>query len=269
MVTSREKKYTFQTFRLNYGEDAFQFGDLYVPEKAGPHPIVLLLHGGFWRTLYGLDELTGLAQDLASLGMAAWNIEYRRIGNPFGGWPGTLLDAAQATEYLTTIHTSYDLDLQRSIIIGHSAGGHLALWVAGRHRVSADSPLTSQPPRLPLRAAISLAGAVDLEHTWRLQSGGGATEAFIGGSPADYPERYANASPARLLPLGIPQILLHGTQDQLLPLEVSQVYASNAIAAGDEVTLIELPETDHFALIDPHSMAWAVAVQTIKKRLDT
>lgn len=268
MTISTEKESAFQTFRLTYGEDAFQFGDLFVPETAEPHPIVLLLHGGFWRVPYGLDELRGLAENLASLGIAAWNIEYRRVGNPHGGWPTTLLDVAQATDYLTTIRSSYALDLQRGVIVGHSAGGHLALWAAARHRLPSTSALAaSQPARLPLRAAISLAGTVDLEHTWHLQSGGGATAAFLGGSPADYPERYASASPARLLPLGVPQLLLHGTQDQLLPLEVSQAYASKAMAAGDEVQLLEIPGADHFALIDPHSTAWAVAVQEIKKRL--
>ncbi|MBO0792793.1 MAG: alpha/beta hydrolase [Ktedonobacteraceae bacterium] len=268
MNISTEKHDAFQVSRLNYGEQAFQVGDLFVPETGGLHPIVLLLHGGFWRAQYGFDQLIALSEHLASQGIAVWNIEYRRVGNANGGWPTTLLDVAQAVDYLPTIASSFALDLHRSVIVGHSAGGQLALWVAARHRLPATSQLAaSQPPRFPFRAVISLAGAGDLEQTWQLQSGGGATAEFLGGSPTEYPERYALASPARLLPLGVPQILLHGTQDQRLPLEVSQAYAAKAAAAGDEVQLLEIAGADHFALINPHSAAWAVAEREMKKRL--
>lgn len=268
MNRSTEKHYTFQVHRLKYGEQAFQVGDLFVPEADGSHPVILLLHGGWWRAQYGSDELIGLSEHLVRQGIAVWNIEYRRVGNANGGWPTTLLDVAQAVDYLPTLASSFAFDLHRSIIVGHSAGGQLALWVAARHRLPATSQLAaSQSARVSFRAVISLAGAVDLEQTWQLQLGGGATAEFLGGSPTEYPERYALASPARLLPLGVPQILLHGTQDQRVPLEVSQAYASKATSAGDAVRLFEIAGADHRALIDPHSVAWAVAEQEIKKRL--
>src|SRR6266705_1128791 len=160
-----------KAIRLAYGSEYLQFGDLYWPNRPGPHPTGILIYGGYWRARYGLDLMPGLAEDLATRGYAGWNIEYRRVGNPGGGWPGTMLDVALATDYLRRLAPTYALDLQRVVAIGHSAGGHLALWLAARPRIAHDSPLagssitpqgsnyaeiaTSTP--LPLAGAISLA----------------------------------------------------------------------------------------------------------------
>jgi acetyl esterase/lipase len=206
--------------------------------------------------------MAGLAEDLAARGLAAWNVEYRRVGEPDGGWPNTLLDVAQATDYLRTLAGRYQIDLQRVVPIGHSAGGHLALWLAGRHRLPATSLLHTETP-LALTAAISLAGAIDLEHVWQLNLGRGAASDFLGGSPSEQPERYAHASPAALLPLGIPPILVHGTADDNVPLIVSQQYMQKAQQAGDQVKLITLPGADHFALIDAQTPAWSATLQEL------
>src|ERR1700693_3897757 len=238
--------------RLAYGPAPLQFGDLYVPNIPGPHPIVILIHGGYWRARYGLELMNSLAEDLAKRGYAAWNIEYRRVGDSGGGWPGTFLDVALATDFLRKLAPSYTLDLQRVVPIGHSAGGHLALWLAARPRIPLfvnNSPLAgSQRPGdneetaapLVLAGAISLAGVVDLELAWRLHLSNDAVVGLLGGSFADVPERYAAASPAAMLPLGVPQVLIHGTNDDSVPLQVSQEYTKTARAVNDPVTYIEL-----------------------------
>ena len=263
--------------RLAYGPAPQQFGDLYVPIEPGLYPIVILIHGGYWRARYGLDLMNSLAEDLAKRGYAAWNIEYRRVGNPGGGWPGTFLDVALATDFLRKLAPSYKLDLQRVVPIGHSAGGHLALWLAARPRIPLfvnNSPLagsqqpgdneeTATPPMLA--GAISLAGVVDLEMAWRLHLSNGAVVGLLGGSFTDVPERYTAASPAAMLPLGVPQVLIHGTNDDSVPLQVSQAYTKAARAVNDPVTYIELEGVDHFDVIDPHSHAWAITMNELQK----
>jgi len=251
---------TYIVTRHIYGSDKFNFGDLYLPDTPGPHPIVPLLHGGFWRSAYDLTLMEKLAAYLARHGIAAWNIEYRRIGNRGGGWPGTLQDVAQALDYLRTIATPLNIDLLRVAPVGHSAGGHLALWLAGRSRLPRHSSLAITHTPLSISGAISLAGAVDLEHVWQLKLSKNAAGEFLGGSPTEVPERYAEASPAALLPLRVPQILIHGKKDGHVPLIVSQAYVRKAAKAGEIVKLIELPDTDHFAVIDPASKAWAITM---------
>lgn len=268
---------TVKPIRLAYGSDSLQFGDLYVPDEPGPHPVAILIHGGYWRARYGLDLMNALAEDLAKRGYAAWNIEYRRIGNPGGGWPGTFVDVALATDYLRTLAPSYSLDLQRTVPIGHSAGGHLAFWLAARPRVSIfapNSPIASlqlhgdnKAATFPLdvTGSISLAGVVDLEMAWRLHLSNDAVVELLGGGFNDVPERYAVASPAALLPLGVPQLLIHGTNDENVPIQVSKIYANAAKSLNDQVTYIELEGVDHFDVIDPHSHAWATTVKELKK----
>jgi acetyl esterase/lipase len=260
-----------KAIRLAYGPETLQFGDLYLPASSGPHPTIILIHGGYWRARYGLNLMTGLAEDLTARGFAAWNIEYRRVGNPGGGWPGTFLDVARATDYLHIIESTYDLDLERVVPIGHSAGGHLAFWVAARPRISAGDPLARTSineghahngPLIP-RGAISLAGVLDLMLAWRLHLSMDAVVDLLGGTPSDVPERYTSASPAALLPLGIPQVLIHGTEDVNVPLEVSQSYAEAAKTANDQVTLIVLPGVDHFDVINARSAAWSKTIEAL------
>src|SRR5579859_898210 len=244
--------------RLAYGEEELQFGELYVPEGAGPWAVMILIHGGFWRAPYGLALMTGLAEDLVKRGLAVWNIEYRRVGDAGGGWPGTLLDVAQAADHVRRLGEMYPLDLQRVVSVGHSAGGHLALWLAARAQLEARDTTP-----LKLVGVVSLAGAMDLEHVWSLKLGNGAAAELLGGSPKSVPERYEAASPARHLPLGLPQVLIHGTEDDRVPLIVSEAYREKASAAGDSVKLVVLDEADHFVLIDAASAVWERAVKEI------
>src|SRR5689334_8224558 len=168
-----------KAIRLAYGLGPLQSGELYVPSGPGPHPTVILIHGGYWRARYKLGLMDGLAQDLARRGIAAWNIEYRRVGDPGGGWPGTFLDVASATDYLRVSVSTYVLDLKRYVRVGHSAGGNLALWLAARPRIKEHAlqkamtlsangmnEITHTP--FELAEAIGLAGVVDLEMAWPL-----------------------------------------------------------------------------------------------------
>jgi acetyl esterase/lipase len=276
---SQKQHTSFTSPRLAYGPEPLQFGELYIPGTHGLHPIVILIHGGYWRARYGLDLMTRLAEDLASRNIAAWNIEYRRVGDVGGGWPGTFLDVARAADYLHVLASNYSLDLNRVVPIGHSAGGHLALWLAARPRIVKDSAVAGPAMfseasgdkgvdiPLPLAGVISLAGVVDLHLAWQLHLSNDAVVELLGGSPQEVPERYAAASPAATLPLRVRQVLLHGTEDVNVPLQVSQAYAAAAKAVNDPVTLVELPGVEHFAVIDPSSDAWDRAIEELQKIL--
>src|SRR2546421_1676955 len=156
--------------RIAYGPEYLQFGELYLPNHAEPYPVVILIHGGYWRARYDLTLMHGLGEDLAKRGIAAWNIEYRRIGDPGGGWPGTLLDVARAADFVHTLAPTYALDLKRVVAMGHSAGGHLALWLAARPRAQKSDDASEGKDNKPLAimGVIRLAGVGDLEMGWRM-----------------------------------------------------------------------------------------------------
>ena len=241
--------------RHSYGRAAPQFGELSLPAGEGPHPVILAVHGGFWSSAFDLTHLRSFCAALADSGWAVWSVEYRRVGDAGGGWPNTLLDVADAADYLRTLAPAHRLDSDHVVSVGHSAGGHLALWLAGRHGLPPGHPL-HRPDPLPLRGAVSLAGVCDLRRGHQLGLGGGAVARLLGGGPRAVPDRYAGASPAELLPLGTPQVLVHGTADRVVPVEISRAYRDLAVEKGDAVELLELAGAGHFALIDPNSSAW-------------
>ena len=240
--------------RLAYGDDPAQFGDLRLPAGSGPHPCIVAIHGGFWRARYDLEHLGHLCQALTAVGLATWSIEYRRVGNLGGGWPGTFRDVVAGTAHLFAIAGQHRIDPGAVVVLGHSAGGHLALWLAGLGAVPAASPIAADP--LPFRGAVALAGVLDLHRAWELGLSNQAVAELLGGTPAEVPDRYAAASPAALLPLGVPHLLIHGADDDIVPPEISACFHATARALGDRSMLLELPGADHFAVIDPTTTAW-------------
>jgi acetyl esterase/lipase len=239
-----------------YGPDRSQRADLHLPAGNGPHPVMVLIHGGSWTARYGRIVMRGLAADLVRRGWAAWNIEYRRLGNG-GGWPATFADVAAAIDYLPQLDALLDLD--RVSVLGHSAGGHLALWAAGREQLPADAPgFLDGEPRVRIEQAISQAGVCDLAGAYRRWHGG-AAQALMGGSPEAFPERYAAGDPICLLPLRMPALLVHGMLDETVSVELSRNYERAARAAGGDVELVEIPGAAgrHRAHINPRGEAWA------------
>jgi acetyl esterase/lipase len=247
------------TRTLRYGGHPDQFLELTLPEGSGPAPVVVVLHGGFWRAAYGIELARPLAADLAAAGWAAVAVEYRRVGTG-GGWPGTLEDVAAALDALAG---EDGLDLADVTVVGHSAGGHLAAWAAGRARLPEGAP--GSGPRVRVGAAVLQAGVLDLVRAAEQSLGRRATQEFLGGGPAEVPDRYAAADPVRLLPTGADVLCVHGTGDDVVPPEQSERYAAAARAAGDRVQVRTVPG-DHRVPIDPAGEAWAVVRDWLRER---
>jgi acetyl esterase/lipase len=238
-----------------YGEDVEQFGELRVPDVVDrPAPVCVLLHGGGWRERWERDLMDGLAVDLTDHGYATWNLEYRRVGPSGGGWPATFEDVAAGVDHVAKLADRYPLDPGRVLLIGHSAGAHLALWAAGRARFAPGTP-GAGPTVLPA-LAVSLAGVQDLETTAARGTDEMSTIALMGGMPDQHPEAYSLASPLALLPLGIPQLVVWGTDDRPDLVDENRRYCPAAAAAGDEIYPLELPGGDHFTVIDPATLSW-------------
>lgn len=230
--------------RFPYGQDANQFVDVRVPAGDGPHPVVFFIHGGYWRAKYDLTYAGHLCDALKKAGIATWNVEYRRVGNPGGGWPGTFEDIRSAYRALRLNASDLiaQFDLKRLCVAGHSAGGHLALCLA-----AFESSVTR---------VLSLAGVVDLRRAWELHLSNDAAAAFLGGSPTQVPDHYREASPAERPILQATQKLIHGTADDSVPYEISQNYAAKKKKAGEHVELITLAGVGHFEIVDPGSSVW-------------
>jgi acetyl esterase/lipase len=246
-------------YRIFYGKDENQFGDLRVPSGAGPHPVVILIHGGCWKADYAtLRDLAPMADALKTAGIVTWNIEYRRLSQSGSGWPGTYLDVSKSVDYLRSIAGDKKLDLTRVIVVGHSAGGHLAMWVAARPRLPSASVLYVKDP-VPIRGVIDLAGTGDMEAFIQFEQRGcqgAVVEEMLGGKPTDVAERYAQASAINMLPLGIPQVLIWGRNDDVAPIWLGERYTLAAKQAGDPVRLVSIPDVGHFEIASPLATTW-------------
>ena len=258
--------------RIPYGPDALQFGELWLPRGRGRHPVIVLIHGGCWRAdLPGTELMDYMAVDLRNRGYAVWNLEYRRIGHPGGGYPGTFQDIAAGLDHLRAIAPQHRLDLRRVAVSGHSAGGHLALWAAARDRLPADSPLRVPDP-LPIRGVVSLAGIADLgayRQTGLDACGGPSTiDGLVGVQQPGGRDVFADTSPPALLPLGDRQIVISGALDPIVPPRFGETYAAAAAARGDRARSVVLQGAGHFEVIDPTSAAWPSVVRAYRDLLD-
>lgn len=243
--------------RIAYDRAPSQFGELRLPGGAGPHPVVVLLHGDCWSRGFDLRYLSHLADAITrGFGVATWNVEYRRLGEPGGGWPGTLLDAAQAVDHLRVIAPVHQLDVTRVVALGHSAGGQLALWLASRPRLRPNSAVF-RPQALPLHGVIGLAPITDLlEFGEGAGSCNAAVDDLMGGTPAQNLTRYTQVSPRALLPLSVPQWLIHGELDAIVPGAGVRAYVDAGRREGDATELRVIPEAGHFEPVLPSGAAW-------------
>ncbi|MBW3603606.1 MAG: alpha/beta hydrolase [Actinobacteria bacterium] len=240
---------------MSYGPHPAQVADLRTPVDAA-RPVVVLVHGGFWRHEWERDLMDGLALDLSRRGYATWNVEYRRVGETGGGWPQTGDDVVRAVTALTILADD-GVDLERVVLLGHSAGAQLAL------RAAAELRDRGRPPAL----VVALSGLLDLGSAASGGVGWGSVEAFVGAGPEEDPERYRDAAPIAHLPLGVAQLLAHGTADAHVPPAQSAGYEDAARTAGDHMELARLDDADHFAPIDPTSTAWATIAAAIERRV--
>ncbi|NEZ02576.1 alpha/beta hydrolase [Wenzhouxiangella sp. XN201] len=242
--------------RVSYGESPSQFGELYLPEGEGPFPLLVMIHGGCWRVEYGLDHVAPLADDLRQAGVAVWSLEYRRLGEAGGGWPGTFDDMAAGFDRIEELAESHPLDLDRVVLAGHSAGGHLALWLAARQQLPGDHRWHAEAPS-GLRGVVGLAAISNLE---RYAEGEGACNRsaaeILGEDDSGREDRLALISPDRLLPPAVPVHLVHGREDSIVPLEQSVIHAARIRAAGGEAKRHIIESAGHFDLIAPFAEAW-------------
>lgn len=244
--------------KVPYGTDDRQFGELRIPKGNGPFPVAVVIHGGCWVEKFAtLQNTAALSDALRDAGVATWNIEYRRADSPGGGWPGTFGDVADGVDILRTIAREHPLDLSRVVAVGHSAGAHLALWAGARAKLPKTSPAYRDNP-LGLRAAVALGGPGDLRSMREYDQkicGSNVIDQLMGGGPAEHADRYAQGSPAELLPHGIRQVLIVGVDDGVMPTPEREGYAARATKAGDRAEVIEVPG-GHFEVIAPTSTAW-------------
>ena len=239
---------------IGYGPAAEQKVDVWLPAGRGPHRTVVMVHGGCWQTdIADRTLMDWAADDLRRSGYAVWNIDYRGVDRPGGGYPGTFQDAAAAADALRSHAGRFKLDTSRVVAIGHSAGGHLALWLAGRQRLPKGSPLAARDP-LKIARVISLGGLPDLEATAASPDNGCGADVIA--RLVGAPPRYADTSVPRLLPLGVPQDLINGREDRIIPYRMATDYLAKARAAGDAATLHTVPDTGHVELIAPGTPAW-------------
>jgi len=236
---------------ISYGIDPSQFGELYRPAGASKG-VVVVIHGGFWRARYDLSLGRPLAESLVEHGWTAYNLEYRRVGNG-GGFPQTLDDVAHGIDALATVD---GLDVSTVMTLGHSAGGHLAVWSAGRDTLVGTS---WADPAVPVTAAIAQAGVLDLTAAVRERLGARATPAFMGHAAVDH---FELADPIAMIPLGVPVRCIHGRADDVVPPSQSITYVERAKVAGADADLIEV-EGDHFVVIDAASSAWARTLEVL------
>ncbi len=256
--------------RIAYGSETLQFGELRLPPGDGPAPLVVLIHGGCWRAQYDLKHVAPAAAAMAKEGFAVWALEYRRIGDPGGGWPGTFDDIAHGVDHVRRLHSAYPrLDTNRVVLMGHSAGGQLALWAASRKQNETTGLFRSAiAPFRPL-GVVSLAGITDL-----VEFGAGAggcnqsVAPLLGGTSQQVPQRYHAVSPKDRVPIGAVVRLVHGDADPIVPISQSKGFLALARGSGDKAELDAVAGAGHFDVLAPHARAWPAVMKALHAIVD-
>ena len=248
---------------IKYGADSLQFGELFLARNAKRGPVMVFIHGGCWLSAFDRKHARSLAAAIAARGVTVWNLEYRRVGNPGAGWPGTFDDIAAGVDFVRQLARSFSLDTTRMVVAGHSAGGHFALWVASRGKLPAGAPGAHTPLRP--KAILALAGVPDLAAIASAKEPvcGDAIARLMGGSSAERPEPYRLASPVNWLPFGINQVVLSGAEDKIVPPDLSRAFAARATKAGDKVRLVVVPGAGHFEVVSPNTPAGRQVVDLV------
>lgn len=257
------------TTRLAYGPAPSQYAELFVPAGAGPFPVAVLVHGGCWNSKFGgITQFRDMAGALAARGIAVWNVEYRRIDEPGGGYPGMYLDMHAALDLLAQHAPAHNLDLDRVVAVGHSAGGQLVQWIAGRARIPAGSPLHQANP-LPVNRIVSLGGLADLRHEAALiKSSCDRDLAQLAGEPsATRPDVLIDTNAADLMPNGSRTWLVTGALDTISPPRVAHDYAARSKQSGDMAEVVILPQASHYDEVATSSPAWPTVLGVIEGAL--
>ncbi len=256
--------------RIAYGVDSLQFGELRLPQGNGPFPVAIVIHGGCWYSPYAnVRNASPLADALAALGIATWNIEYRRYDHPGGGWPGTFTDVARGADHVRTLARAHALDISRVVAIGHSAGAQLAAWLATRGKLETGNPVYISAP-LALTGVVSLGGVMDMREFQERQlrsCGNPAVESVMGGLPDVVPERYQSVSPIERLPLGVPHVHVAGELDRVATPQVVAAFADSARKAGDAVEVVTIPALGHHDVMSPRTAAGQAAIDAVRRLL--
>ena len=254
---------------VRYGEHERQVVDVYLPRGEGPHPVVVMIHGGCWSAPWDRNLMNHASDDLRKRGIAVWNIDYRVIENG-NGYPHIFDDTWAAIHALSIQGREFPLDVNRVVGVGHSAGGHLALWYASRRaRWSPPANVRMIPPP-QFDAVVSLGGLPDLELAERPPGSGCGTEVIgqlIGRGQPGRSDAFADTSVPRMGALGVRQVVINGTQDRIIPTHFAEDYARKMRALGDDVRVRLIERTGHIELIAPETAAWAAAVEEIERAL--
>ncbi|MBA4339685.1 MAG: alpha/beta hydrolase [Hyphomonas sp.] len=251
---------------IRWGEGVTDEVDLWLPEEAGPHPVVVMVHGGCWqKSIADKNLMDWMADGLRQQGWAVWNIEYRGVDEPGGGYPGTFLDAGAATDQLREHAAEYNLDVSRVTGIGHSAGGHLILWLAARSKLPEDSPLRVSDP-LQFQGVVVSGGLADLEASRPVTAPGcldAIYDQLTGPASPERPDPLSDTSPARLFPVGVAFVSVNGSEDRIAPPMLGDALTRKAEAAGDSASLVVVPASGHVELVSPGTQAFDIQSQIL------
>ena len=248
-------------YKIFYGDDPLQFGELSLPKGDGPFPIVMFIHGGCWLSQFDITSTRNLARNLANEGIAVWNVEYRKVGDKGGEWPATFKDISAAGDFISTFVDHYNIDMNNFTVSGHSAGGHLALWYANRPaEFKRNKSLTPN-------AVVALAPAADLRHLSGTKACGSVVDKLMGGTPMEVPQRYELGDGVDRAPINVPQTVIIGKYDTSWS-PVAKRYAAAAKAKGATVSIVHAPNSGHFEMIDPRTNTWRLVLNAYKKHIN-